>query len=76
MTSLIEFDNYNLHFHTSDKFKTFLFHINFINEYDFKRLSVREAMLRLLFLNNKKYKTSLDISKKCEDLYDPYFYFE
>ncbi len=76
MTSLIEFDNYNLHFHTSDKFKTFLFHINFINEYDFKRLSVREAMLRLLFLNNKKYRTSLDISKKCEDLYDPYFYFE
>lgn len=76
MNSLIEFNNYNLHFYTSNKFKTFLFEIKFINDFDFKRLSAREAMLRLLFLNNKKYETSLDISKKCEDLYDPYFYFE
>ena len=76
MSKKLTFNSYNLHFKESNKFKSFLFEINFINNYDFSRVSVREAMLRLLFLNNKKYQTSLDISKKCEELYDPYFYFE
>ena len=76
MKSIYEFNSYNIHFKSSNKFKTFYLEINFFNMHDFKRLSVREAMLRMLFMNNKIYNTSIDISKKCEDLYDPYMYYE
>jgi predicted Zn-dependent peptidase len=76
MSRIYEFDHYNIHFKTSDRFKTFLLEVVFFNKHDFSRLSVREALLRMLFLNNKKYKTSIDISKKCEDLYDPYMYYD
>ncbi len=76
MNSIYEFNNYNIHFKSSNKFKTFLFEVNFFNEHNFNRLSAREAMLRMLFMNNKIYNTSIDISKKCEDLYDPYMFFE
>lgn len=76
MSDLFTFNSYNLHLKESNKFKSFLFEINFINNFDFDRLSSREAMLRMLFLNNKIYKNSLEISKRCEELYDPYFYFE
>ena len=76
MNKIYEFEHFNIHTKSTNKFKTFLIEINFFNKFDFKRLAVREAMLRMLFLNNKIYKTSIDISKKCEDLYDPYMYFE
>ncbi len=76
MNTIYEFDRYSIHFKTSNKFKTFLLELNFFNNHDFKRLSAREALLRMIFMNNKKYKTSIDISKKCEDLYDPYLYYE
>lgn len=76
MNTIYEFDRYSIHFKTSNKFKTFLLELNFFNNHDFIRLASREALLRMLFMNNKKYKTSIDISKKCEDLYDPYLYFE
>ncbi len=76
MKSIYEFNSYNIHFKSSNKFKTFYLEINFFNKHDFKRLSVREAMFRMLFMNNKIYNTSIDISKKCEDLYDPYMYYE
>ena len=76
MNKIYEFEHYNIHSKSTNKFKTFLIEINFFNKFDFKRLAVRETMLRMLFLNNKIYKTSIDISKKCEDLYDPYMYFE
>ena len=76
MKSIYEFNNYNIHFKSSNKFKTFLLEINFFNKHNFKRLSAREAMLRMIFMNNKIYESSIDISKKCEDLYDPYMYYE
>ena len=76
MNTIYEFNRYSIHFKTSDKFKTFLLECNFFNNHDFKRLASREALLRMIFMNNKKYKTSIDISKKCEDLYDPYLYYE
>ena len=76
MKSIYEFNNYNIHFKSSNKFKTYFLEINFFNKHDFKRLAARETMLRMLFMNNKIYKTSIDISKKCEDLYDPYMYYE
>ena len=71
MKKYINDEHYNLHILENKNFKNYRLNIAFLNEYKRDDLSIRECLLRMLFMGNELYKTSRDINIKCEDLYDP-----
>ena len=70
MEKLIENEHFNIHIIENKKFKNDYLEVSFINKYDREKLAVRECLLRMLFMSNKSYKTSRDISIRTEELYD------
>ena len=71
MKKFIKDKHYNLHILENKNFKNYRLNISFLNEYKREDLSIRECLLRMLFMGNELYETSRDINIKCEDLYDP-----
>ena len=71
MKKYIKDKHYNLHILENKNFKNYRLNITFLNEYKREDLSIRECLLRMLFMGNELYETSRDINIKCEDLYDP-----
>lgn len=75
MEKLIKNDHYNIHILEENKFKNNYFEVSFVNKFEREKLSIRECLLRMLFMGNKTYKTSRDISIRTEELYDCITYF-
>lgn len=71
MKKYIKDKHYNLHILENKNFKNYRLNIAFLNEYKREELSIRECLLRMIFMGNKLYNTSRDINIKCEELYDP-----
>ena len=76
MEKIIENEHFNIHIIENKKFKNDYLEVSFINKYDREKLAIRECLLRMLFMGNKTYKTSRDISIRTEELYDCITYYD
>ena len=50
MEKLIKNDHYNIHILEENKFKNNYFEVSFVNKFEREKLSVRECLLRMLFM--------------------------